>query len=184
MGCAGGAFGAGLKRERDVEVWGVEPIHRAAELARDRLDCVIEAPFDDKAAIPDAHFDVVLFADSLEHFTETEPVLALAHRKLRSGGSLLCSLPNVRFFPHLQHLLIDGDWEYADEGILDRTHYRFFTMRSARRTIEAADFRVLDIQGITPHHVESFWQKRIRWLYRRYAPDLEFMQFVVVANKQ
>lgn len=42
-------------------------------------------------------------------------------------------------------MLLEGRWEYADLGILDRTHLRFFTKDSARALFEQAQYEVQDI---------------------------------------
>ena len=40
----------------------------------------------------------------------------------------MASIPNVRYFAVLSHLA-EGNWTYQDEGILDRDHLRFFTIK-------------------------------------------------------
>ena len=50
-------------------------------------------------------------------------------RSLAGDGLLIISVPNVaHLWVRLQLLL--GRFDYADRGILDRTHLRFFTRRS------------------------------------------------------
>jgi hypothetical protein len=39
--------------------------------------------------------------------------------------------------------LLLGRWQYGDKGILDRTHLRFFTARSAASLLEGAGVRLL-----------------------------------------
>ena len=43
--------------------------------------------------------------------------------------------------------LLFGVFEYRDRGILDFTHLRFFTMRTIRREIENAGFRIIAVRG-------------------------------------
>jgi hypothetical protein len=42
----------------------------------------------------------------------------------------VASIPNVQYWGVLKDLVFEGDWRYADEGVLDVTHLRFFTRRS------------------------------------------------------
>ena len=43
--------------------------------------------------------------------------------------------------------LLFGVFEYRDRGILDNTHLRFYTLRTIRRELESAGFRVLAMRG-------------------------------------
>ena len=104
--------------------------------------------FSERAPLPRAYFDAVVFNDSLEHFPYPEPPLALARELLAESGALVCSVPNVRYIDNLLHLLMDKDWQYRESGILDRTHLRFFTKRSLIRTLGEAGFEVRRIEGI------------------------------------
>jgi len=67
--------------------------------------------------------------------------LALAYRILTPDGKLVLSLPNIRHWSTVK-MLLEGDWTYRDAGIMDRTHLRFFTLRSAIITLRAAGFTV------------------------------------------
>jgi 2-polyprenyl-3-methyl-5-hydroxy-6-metoxy-1,4-benzoquinol methylase len=86
-------------------------------------------------------YDVVLVADTLEHLADPDAMLRRVHAALGSGGRLLLSVPNVANL-YLRLNLLWGRWEYADRGILDRTHRYFFTRRSLRAMLEDAGFAV------------------------------------------
>lgn len=182
VGCGGGDFAAAIKRELGAEVWGVEPHAPAATAAAPHLDRVINGPFDPAAGLPEGYFDVVSFNDSLEHFPDPGPPLALAKRLLRPGGSVLASIPNVRYIENVRHLLIDQDWEYTDNGIRDRTHLRFFTRKSMLRTFQEAGYRVQSIDGINPHYWSGKRIFLLRLLFGRFVADMKFLQYVVVAT--
>ena len=182
VGCGQGSFGAALKAKHpNAEVWGVEPIPAAARSAAEVLDRVCIGHFDAALGLLESSFDTVVFNDSLEHFPDPAPALALALQLLKSGGQLVASIPNVRHWPHLKRYLFQGDWKYEDEGILDRTHLRFFTCRSIRRTLAEAGFDVQTIQGIGP-----CWRGLrlglAKALLPRVAQDILYLQFAVVAN--
>ena len=83
----------------------------------------------------------VLAGDTLEHLNEPERMLRMIHEALPSGGLLLLSVPNVANLYVRLNLLL-GRFPYADRGILDRTHRRFFTARSLRDMVEGAGFVV------------------------------------------
>jgi len=88
-------------------------------------------------------FDVVVMADVLEHLRRPEQTLLRMREFLRPGGYGVVSVPNIANFRIRLGLLL-GRFEYEDEGILDRTHLRFFTKRSAQVMIEGAGYEVLE----------------------------------------
>jgi 2-polyprenyl-3-methyl-5-hydroxy-6-metoxy-1,4-benzoquinol methylase len=182
IGCGEGLFGAAVKtRYPACETWGVEPIADAAERAATRNDRVIHAPLEDIAELPLAYFDVVTMNDVLEHMTWPEPALALAKRILRPDGRLVLSLPNVRYYRNVSDLLFKNDWEYLDYGILDRTHFRFYTTKSAVRLLEQNGFKVEQVTGINATPIE--WYYRLLFAAApRIFHSMQFPQFAIVAR--
>jgi 2-polyprenyl-3-methyl-5-hydroxy-6-metoxy-1,4-benzoquinol methylase len=181
VGCAGGLFGAALKQERSIEVWGVEPVAAAAEAARDRLDRVVARPIEEALAdLPVAHFDAVTFTDVLEHLIDPWAILRATAPLLAPGGVVVASVPNVRFFRNLAMLLFDGDWRYTESGPLDRTHLRFFTRKSMERLFTESGYAVERIEGInrTRSLRPFFWNL----LFLGRMTDIRFLQFVLVAR--
>ena len=145
VGCAAGRVGAGLKGRQEAEVWGIECNPRAAAAAGKHLDRVIEAPVEQALSqLPQGYFDSIILADVLEHLVDPAAALAGLAEKLTTTGELIVSLPNVGHWSVLQGLL-EGSWEYQDAGILDRTHLKFFTRKSALSFFTAA--------GLTPSSV-------------------------------
>jgi 2-polyprenyl-3-methyl-5-hydroxy-6-metoxy-1,4-benzoquinol methylase len=143
VGCAGGAMGRALKQRGAREVVGIELMAEVAEQARPHLDAVhvldvqrAELPY------PDAYFDVMTFADVLEHLTDPAAVLRKLRRHLRDEGMIVCSIPNVRHESVALRLLVEGHWRYQDEGILDRTHLRFFTFEELAPFLRGAGFEL------------------------------------------
>lgn len=149
VGCGAGDFGRFLKGQGVSHVAGVELVERAWTLAQEALDEVVlgnieqmELPF------PDASFDCITFNDVLEHLVNPEAALRKAARCLAPDGVVLMSLPNVRFFQVIQ-MLGEGRWSYADAGILDRTHLRFFTANEIPELIAAAGLELLELAPLS-----------------------------------
>ncbi len=182
VGCGAGDFGGSLKHNRDIEVWGVEPVERAAQLAKTKLDKVCCGFFSDDAEIPEKNFNVVTFNDSLEHFPDPFPPLELAKKKLTSGGLVICSIPNVRYISNVKHFLFEKDWRYEDKGIRDKTHLRFFTKKSMLRTFDEAGYEVIEVQGVNPHRWNLPGILFLRIFMGRLIEDMKFLQYVVVAR--
>ncbi len=155
IGCASGAFGAALKAERPwVRVRGIEPVAEQAERARARLDDVSVGGAD---AGPPAGWprpDCVVFADVLEHVVDPWTTLRRYRDFLLPGGVLVLSLPNVAHGSVLRGLLRQR-WDYADDGILDRTHLRFFTRETAIELIEGSGFVVTGVSRVLDDEIKG-----------------------------
>jgi predicted TPR repeat methyltransferase len=88
-----------------------------------------------------APFDVIVAGDVLEHLPRPGDLLTALKPLLKSDGALLVSLPNVANVT-VRASLLAGRFPYADRGILDRTHLRFYTRASARALLEDSGFRI------------------------------------------
>ena len=140
IGCGAGANLIALKRRLPAcKTVGIELRPDAAQLAQasGQVDQVLQC--DVLAAGPDLFeagcFDLLIFSHVLEHFVEPEAVLRHALAWLRPGGRVLVALPNVRHVSVLWDLLLRDEFRYQPSGILDRTHLRFYTRRSAQRML-------------------------------------------------
>ncbi len=182
IGCGAGAFAAGLKQDgRSLEIWGVEMTPEAAKLATEVLDKVLVG--DIVSVLPDlplGRFDCIVLNDVLEHVIHPEEVLARIQPLLAPGGVVVASIPNVRYFFNVWNLVAGGRWDYTDEGILDRTHLRFFTRSSMKRMFQQKGYRVESMQGINPTGSLKFQLMNVLTLGR--WSDMKFLQFAVVAS--
>jgi 2-polyprenyl-3-methyl-5-hydroxy-6-metoxy-1,4-benzoquinol methylase len=138
LGCGSGATLGWLKQiQKAATTVGIEIAESAAMTAKKHADEVYWADFErDDVSIPNRQFDVILCLDVLEHMVNPWGVVdRLVSQYLKAGGTLIASVPNVRHFSVVLPLLLGGKWDYADAGLLDRTHLRFFTRDSARQLL-------------------------------------------------
>lgn len=184
VGCGTGAFGAMLKRHRPgIEVWGVEPDRESADKAETKLDRVVCGTFlDSKDELEKKRFDLICFNDVLEHLVNPENTLEESKSLLTANGSILASIPNILYFYELLNILKTQDWKYQDEGILDRTHLRFFTRKSIERLFRETGYEVVMLEGIYPSYGMKFTLLNILTL--GYISDFKFFQFAVRSQKK
>ena len=152
LGCAEGVLGASLKQQGLArEVLGIELFKDAAKVAETRLDRVIcgdiEALDRDELGLVKESFDYILCGDVLEHLRDPWRILAWLASLLKDDGRLIASVPNVRHWSVVLPLLFQGKWEYQAHGIMDRTHLRFFTRKTAIRMFEDCGLRVATCDG-------------------------------------
>jgi 2-polyprenyl-3-methyl-5-hydroxy-6-metoxy-1,4-benzoquinol methylase len=142
VGCASGYLAA-LLTARGCSVVGVERDPKAAAAAAPHCAEVIlgdiEAPAD-RVRIPSG-FDYVIIGDVLEHLVDPWSALSFLRGLLSPGGLVILSVPNVAAWP-VRLGLLSGRFEYTDTGLLDRTHLRFFTRKSAHELAHGAGFEI------------------------------------------
>ncbi len=132
VGCGSGATARAIKgRVSPITYLGIEIDQVAAAEARDSIDRVLTGDIEkmnlDHYDIRKNSIDLAIFADVLEHLYDPWKVLRMLHPYLRAGGRVVASIPNIQNIRVIQNL-IKGHWTYANMGLLDATHIRFFTL--------------------------------------------------------
>lgn len=151
IGCGEGGFRANL---RSCEYWGIEPT-AAAKVARGRLFRVFEGSYESTLdQLPDRYFDLVICNDVIEHMVDHDSFFRTIKQKLNDKAHIVGSVPNVRYIGNIYEVLFLKDWQYRDEGVLDRTHLRFFTEKSLRRIFQQHGYVVEAYAGINPVKVQ------------------------------
>jgi 2-polyprenyl-3-methyl-5-hydroxy-6-metoxy-1,4-benzoquinol methylase len=179
VGCATGLFGDGLRRASTAtRIVGIDVTPHPDEHPN---------PYDERitGAYPEAvgaeRFDCIVFNDVLEHLVDPWEALEVARDLLTADGVVVASIPNVRNVPYvLRPLLVNGRWRYADTGILDRTHLRFFTRSSIVEMFEQCGYTVEELEPINPTP-NGRWAALNRYLRGR-LDDFLAVQFAVVAR--
>lgn len=181
IGCASGGFGMAVRRALGprARIVGVESVPSQAKAARSSgaYDEVVDGYYPDALLGRGDVFDLVVFNDVLEHTLDPWSLLAGAKEVIGPGGRVLASLPNIQHFSVIQRV-IRGRWDYADEGILDRTHLRFFTRKTMLEMFDNAGFDVQLIRGINARLDDRGRLGRLV----PFAGDFKWQQFVIVAR--
>lgn len=88
------------------------------------------------------YFDVIILADVLEHLVDPWTVLEKVCTYLKDDGKLLVSLPNIREIGALVKIALLGDFRYQNDGVLDKTHLRFFCKKNMLNMLESNEHKV------------------------------------------
>jgi hypothetical protein len=120
----------------DFYLIGVDVNAEAVETARKQYDEVYLSNIASDAPLDFSREPgTIVFGDILEHLPNpVETLTTILSRYAGPGTQVIISLPNIAHLYVRLNLLL-GRFEYADRGILDRTHLRFFTLRSARQLV-------------------------------------------------
>jgi SAM-dependent methyltransferase len=155
LGCSTGALGAALKVRNGAFVFGVEIDAEYALQASARLDRVVVANaevFLEESIPAEAPFDCLIGADIFEHLVDPWSALERATHLLAPGATVVVSLPNVLHWPGMWKIIRDGRWPRDDEGVFDRTHLRWFTLRDAVDFLEGAGLHLTTASPVYDGH--------------------------------
>ncbi|MDD2451419.1 MAG: class I SAM-dependent methyltransferase [Sulfurovum sp.] len=177
IGCGKGGFRTNLSK--NCEYWGVEPYVPSANTAKQKLDKVLVGTFEQMLSVlPDNYFDLVICNDVIEHMPDHHQFYKDIKSKCVHNAYMIGSLPNVRYIVNLYHLLVKKEWRYEEEGILDRTHLRFFTLKSIEADFIDAAFNIEALKGINKISSKNILQRlKIKLAEFFLGEDILYLQF-------
>ena len=159
VGCGSGALGQYLAEHRACTTDGVTWSEAEAAQARlhyRRVEVADLETADLHTLLAGQRYDRIVCADVLEHLRQPERILDTCRDLLAPQGQLLISVPNAAYCGLVAELL-HGEFKYREEGLLDRTHLRFFTRSSLLRLLREQGWAIEGLDTI-----------------RRELPDSEF----------
>lgn len=180
IGCGAGVLSLDLKKQGKASfLYGVELDPEAARIATSVLDGVVVGDFLKVALdeIPN-QLDAVICADVIEHMTNPWKALDRINSLLKPNGEIIISIPNIRHYKIIKNL-IKNRWRYEKEGILDKTHLRFFILPTIEELLTYSGFEIKDLHR----------KKRARpWLIKlgQFIPGIEeflVYQYLIRARK-
>ena len=152
----------------------------------------LEQGIRDLPALQGRQFGRILMMDVLEHLRSPEALLQDAREFLKPDGHLIVSLPNVANIT-VRLMLLSERFNYTDRGLLDKTHLRFFTRRTARRLLESNGYHVVEQKmtimplelalGLRPDHFLMRIIQKILIASTALMPGLFGYQTFLVARK-
>lgn len=191
VGSGSGAIGQALKEQGLAELYAVEI---DAE-AREHVKNIYKETAADISEFSGRKFDLILLLDVLEHMTDPFGYLGKMAAMLSPGGKILISLPNVAHWS-VRLLLLFGIFDYHDRGIMDRTHYQFFTRKRVRQMLRGEpqlkrcvfDSSIEPVEFLLPEAVwnNPLWRaiSAVRLTVARILPRFFAFQHLVLAEKE
>jgi 2-polyprenyl-3-methyl-5-hydroxy-6-metoxy-1,4-benzoquinol methylase len=147
VGCAKGLMGKNIKEKYpNLIYYGIDFHKPSLEIAKCFLDFTYHFDFNkDDINFFDKHFtdckfDFIIFADVLEHLIDPIGTIKYFKQYLNDNGSIIISIPNICHISVIKELLLNRDFPYAEQGILDKTHLKFYTKNSFIREINPLVF--------------------------------------------
>jgi 2-polyprenyl-3-methyl-5-hydroxy-6-metoxy-1,4-benzoquinol methylase len=181
VGCGAGVTSRALLRMgRCQEAYGLELSAGAAREAKQNLTGALccdfttaELPFELKS------FDVILCLDVLEHLADPWQGLKKLAQYLHDDGVAIASVPNIANIRVLWKIVFN-QFEYETEGILDKSHLRFFTLHTVKKLFTECGF---EISRVVKNRDLARRMKLLGLCTLGIAWHYNVVQYLVVANK-
>jgi SAM-dependent methyltransferase len=132
IGCGAGDNARRLhSTNTKIEIVGITHSHVEADMAAPFMTAVkvMDIEVDRVDGFGEA-FDLLLLSHVLEHVRDPVAVVNRFLPLLKASGHVLIAVPNTLEW-RTRLAFMRGRFKYADHGILDRTHLRFFTYETA-----------------------------------------------------
>jgi len=181
FGCGDGSFSELVKNKYGSESWAVEIESEYAKEASGKIDRVINNDaFKSLPELPDNYFDCIIMFDFLEHLQHPWMLLEKIKCKLSKNGIIVTSIPNIRYYRVFKDLLLYGEWNYQDQGVLDITHLRFFTYKTIINMFNDLDYEIITMKGIHPTRSKNL--KIINFMTFNLFSDAKYLHYVNVVK--
>ena len=184
IGCGNGVLLDYLKKNNLAkETWGVEMNHKEYLPSLDHF--LLGKAEDNLVNLPNNYFDCIICNDVLEHVFDPYALLKELKLKLRDGGVVVASIPNVRHLSVIINLVVNGDFRYRDAGIMDFTHMRFFTKKSIIRMFKEAGYEIDILKPVSRGLGKDRWIEKLVLFFSKLflGSEIDVVQFAVVTKK-
>ncbi|MDA8561855.1 bifunctional glycosyltransferase/class I SAM-dependent methyltransferase [Gammaproteobacteria bacterium] len=145
------------------------------------------------ASLENTKFDRILLFDILEHLKFGEKLLKNCKKLLTVDGLLLVSVPNVANIT-VRLGLFFGFFNYTERGILDKTHLRFYTKKTAKKLLEKNGYQIIKQKmtvmplelflGISPDNFFMKFANKLLYLITKISPGLFGYQSIFVVRSK
>jgi len=180
IGCWTGVLGKAIAEHMDCPIDGIDRTIIKSDNCKKYYRKILNFDLNDLDNYPiKGKYQVIVLGDVLEHLMEPEKVLAILQKRMAPDGVIIASIPNISFILNrVTHLF--GKWNYKESGILDRTHLRFFTMRTSKELFTNNGFTILKAYGISMVRNRFFFLR----FFSKIAPSIFAINSIIVAKNR
>lgn len=151
VGCGSAALEAVLQEHYYSYVVGLDYSKEAITVAKTRIKNAFVFDLEKgslKEILGKKRFDIILFADILEHVRCPSVLLEEVKDFLKDTGVIVVSIPNIANWS-IRLNLLGGRWDYTDVGLLDKTHIKFYTLKTAKKLITRRGYKIMSVDYST-----------------------------------
>jgi len=145
IGCAAGYISRVLSA-KGCHVTGIDQYPPADDAGLERF---LRCDLNDDFPLDVGSFDYIVLLDIVEHLRSPERFMDSLRQSRASDGDakVILSTGNIGFFV-IRIALLFGWFNYGPRGILDLTHTRLFTFRTAKALLEQSGYRIAEVAGV------------------------------------
>lgn len=166
VGCGNGGLLSQLKKEHLAKyIVGLDPYGKLPD--NDNFDEFYSVSIENMLPrLESDKFDLIIFADVLEHLEDPWSIAKkICADNLKEGGMVIISIPNFRNFFTLSKIIMTNSFKYEPEGVLDKTHLRFFCKHDLINLAEGAGLKVEKITQNFKYKKSVFFSKnRLKYI--------------------
>lgn len=158
VGCSNGALGESLIKLKNCIVDGIEMDKGDFKKAKEVLNKTYNLSMEEflrSASVDNDKYDVILFMDVIEHLYNPVEVLAKTKKLLNSNGMIIFSIPNMAHIS-TRLMLMAGEFEYGNTGLLDNTHLHFYTKKEIERIFAESGYSSIDFNRVEVAYTKDF----------------------------
>ena len=145
VGCGSGATLIYIKNlYKNSNLYGIEKGKNSAKIASEFADIINEDVEKVNFSYEKNFFDYIILGDVLEHLKDPWKLLKNLNLYLKSDGYILAIIPNIMHISVIREI-INGSFTYQEEGILNKDHLRFFTLKEIYKMFETCNLQVEEV---------------------------------------
>lgn len=141
--CSGELFDSFIRRGQ--EIFGVEIDKEAVKKGKEKGYHIIEGDLEEENTLKEiekiAPFDAILALDVLEHLKDPWTFLEKIKKYFSKDGFIFGTIPNISNWK-IRFTQLFGNFNYKEEGILDKGHLRFFNQKTIRKLFEDSGYKI------------------------------------------
>lgn len=178
IGCSSGYFDKKLSDDKKCVVDGIELDPEDAHRAKDNCRTVVTGNIEDgtlSLIALDSDYDYILFIDVLEHLLDPAAALKRASSLLGDNGKIIVSIPNMAN-GSVRLQLLQGNFDYENEGLLDATHLHYYTADEISKMIQKSGLIATSVNHTTFNTPKIIMQKVLKQV--GLAGSEKFFEFI------
>ncbi len=147
VGCSSGSLAKAYSEVNPAcRYTGIEIDPGFAEVARQFCSEVVSGNiehFDDEKFLKLFPSDCWIFGDVLEHLYDPWALLKRIRPQLAPDAQIIACIPNAQHWS-IQASLNCGQFRYQDQGLMDRTHIRWFTRITLVEMFASSGYKIIE----------------------------------------
>lgn len=175
IGCAYGLLGAEFKKRTSCQFYGADISNKAITEAKQVLNNAWQVNLEEDflnwpEELKGKEYDVVIISELLEHLFEPEKLLLNLKKLAKHDKFIIITVPNLLFWKNRLKIML-GQFNYTDQGVMDRGHIHFFTWVSFKKMIQEAGYKIVAVDNHFP-------TRGTKW-FGQFWPGLFAYRFIV-----